>query len=150
MAVLNERVASFDDRRIESDRRIEEVAESVKGIDLEALDDVKEKVSSAAGEAMLVRIEMERMEKSVAERTDTLAVRMTDVETQLQDATMDVSTAVQLDRLEEIERALIELDPNQFVRKPESSDESVKNDAVPADGISGVSATDGYDISTGN
>ena len=30
---------------------------------------------------------------------------------------MDVSEAVQLERLEEIERALIELDPNQFVRK---------------------------------
>ena len=42
---------------------------------------------------------------------------MTDVETQVQDATMDVSTAVQLDRLEEIERALIELDPSQFVRQ---------------------------------
>ena len=34
---------------------------------------------------------------------------------------MDVSKAVQLERLEEIERALIELDPNQFVRKDEAS-----------------------------
>jgi hypothetical protein len=35
---------------------------------------------------------------------------------------MDVSEAVQLERLEEIERALIELNPNQFVRKVELSD----------------------------
>ena len=34
---------------------------------------------------------------------------------------MDVSEAVQLERLEEIERALIELNPNQFVRKVEAS-----------------------------
>ena len=74
-------------------------------------------MSTAVGEAMLVRIEMERLEKSTNERSDSLSVRMTEVETQVQDATMDVSTSVQLDRLEEIERALIELDPAQFVRK---------------------------------
>ena len=71
---------------------------------------------------------------------------MTDVETQLQDATMDVSTAVQLDRLEEIERSLIELNPDQFVRRDESSNESVKNDAAAADGDLGVSASDGYEM----
>jgi hypothetical protein len=43
---------------------------------------------------------------------------MTEIESQLAD-TMDVSEAVQLERLEEIERALIELNPNQFVRKVE-------------------------------
>ena len=64
------------------------------------------------------------MEKTVAERTDGLAIRMTEVETQVQDATMDVSTAVQLDRLEEIERALIELDPDQFVRKDDADGNS--------------------------
>jgi hypothetical protein len=30
---------------------------------------------------------------------------------------MDVSTAVQLDRIEELERAIAELDPDQFLRK---------------------------------
>jgi uncharacterized protein YicC (UPF0701 family) len=146
MTVLNDRVASLDDRFVETDRRIEQVAESVQGIDQEALEELKDKMSSAAGEAMLVRIEMERMEKGVAEKTDGLAVRMTDVETQLQDATMDVSTAVQLDRLEEIERSLLELDPDQFVRKDESSNESVKNVAAAADGDFGVPANDGYEI----
>ena len=87
------------------------------GIDQNALDEMKDKMSTAAGEAMLVRIEMERFEATVNERTDHLSVRITEVETSLQDATMDVSTAVQLDRLENIERALAELDPDQFVRK---------------------------------
>lgn len=57
---------------------------------------------------------------------------------------MDVSTAVQLDRLEEIERALAEIDPTQFVRadgpdptvtKPGSfdEDESVEYGGASAD-----------------
>jgi hypothetical protein len=116
----------------------------MRGIDSSAIDELKEKMSTAVGEAMLVRIEMERMERSVAERTDGLAIRMTEVETQVQDATMDVSTAVQLDRLEEIERALSELDPDQFVRKadaPGTQKNAVKFAPPAADGLTdGVSA----------
>ncbi len=145
MTVLNERIAKFEDRFVETDRRIEGLAESVEGIDQDALEELKDKMSSAAGEAMLVRIEMERLEKNIAEKTDGLVVRMTDVETQLQDATMDVSTAVQLDRLEEIERSLMELDPSKFVRKDESSNESVKKPVEDADGDVGVSS-DGYEM----
>jgi uncharacterized protein YicC (UPF0701 family) len=146
MTVINDRMAALDDRFVTADRRIEQLAESVAGVDQDELEALKDKMSSAAGEAMLVRIEMERLEKSVAERTDGLVVRMTDVETQLQDATMDVSTAVQLDRLEEIERSLLELDPNQFVRKSESSNESVKNETAAADENVGVSAVDGHEM----
>ena len=145
MTVLNERIGKFEDRFGETDRRIDELAQSVEGVDKDALEDLKDKVSGAAGEAMLVRIEMERLEKNVVEKTDGLVVRMNDVETQLQDATMDVSTAVQLDRLEEIERALLELDPNQFVRRDDSSNESVKNHDRDADGDVGVSS-DGYEM----
>lgn len=145
MMVLNERIAKFEDRFVETDRQIEGLSKSVEGIDQDALEELKDKMSSAAGEAMLVRIEMERLEKNVAEKTDGLVVRMTDVETQLQDATMDVSTAVQLDRLEEIERSLLELDPDQFVRKDESTNESVKKNVQDADGDVGVSS-DGYEM----
>jgi len=67
---------------------------------------------------------------------------MTDVETQVQDATMDVSTAVQLDRLEEIERTLIELDPSQFVRKNElDHQKSVKKSSADADAVSDGAVT---------
>lgn len=141
MTVLNERVAALDDRFVEVGRRIDEVEKSVGGIDEEVIDDLKEKMSSAVGEAMLVRIEMERLEKGVNEKTDTLTVRMTDLETQIQDATMDVSTAVQLDRLEEIERSLLEIDPTKFVLK----DESVKNKQSDADVSNGTNAIDGTD-----
>jgi hypothetical protein len=134
MIVLTDRIAGIDSRFVETERRIDDMAESIKGVDQNALDELKEKMSSAVGEAMLVRIEMERLEKAVNERSDTLSVRMTEVEQQVQDATMDVSTAVQLDRLEEIERALIELDPSQFVRKDPNKDQNtVKKSSADAD-----------------
>lgn len=117
LQVMNDRISAIDERFAEIGAKLAEIEESVEGVDQQALDAMKEKVSSAAGEAMLVRIEMERFEATVNERNDHLSVRLTEVETALQDATMDVSTAVQLDRLEEIERALAELDPDQFVRK---------------------------------
>jgi SMC interacting uncharacterized protein involved in chromosome segregation len=166
MNVLNDRIAGVDERIVEFGRRIEEIKESVKDIDSSALDEMKEKMSTAAGEAMLVRIEMERLEKGVNEKSDGLAVRVTELESQLADATMDVSTAVQLDRLEEIERALLEIDPTKFVLKDgaappagglappssppadlsvspvadrgEESQESVKNSTPGADGDSGI------------
>lgn len=141
MTVLNERVAALDDRFVEVGRRIDEVEKSVGGIDEEVIDELKDKMSSAVGEAMLVRIEMERLEKGVNEKTDTLVVRMTDLETQIQDATMDVSTAVQLDRLEEIERSLLEIDPTKFVLK----NESVKNERSGADASTGTDALNGTD-----
>ncbi|MEZ5260006.1 MAG: hypothetical protein R2705_24905, partial [Ilumatobacteraceae bacterium] len=145
MIVINDRIAAIDTRFTVTDRRIDDLAESVRGVDSNAIDELKDKMSSAVGEAMLVRIEMERLEKNVAERTDGLAIRMTEVETQVQDATMDVSTAIQLERLEEIERALSELDPDQFVRKDGAGGGSPKNAmkfAPPsADGLTdGVSA----------
>ena len=114
LAVLNNRYEELDDRFVEFGRRIDAVAESVKGVDQTALDEMRDKMSTAVGEAMLVRIEMERLEKGLNERTDSLLVRMTEVESQLVDATMDVSTAIQLDRLEELERAMLELDPSRF------------------------------------
>lgn len=124
MLVLNDRIAAFDDRFATVAARIDALHAKVQGIDHDAIEELKEKLSAAAGEAMLVRIEMERFEKAVNERTDGLTIRLTEVETAVNDMTMDVSTAVQLDRLEEIERALVELDPARFVAKADLTDEA--------------------------
>jgi hypothetical protein len=61
---------------------------------------------------------------------------------------MDVSEAVQLERLEEIERALLELNPNQFVRKVEASSDAGyaaqgDNQTLPA-GSSNTSSEPSY------
>ena len=149
LAAISDRIAGVDDQFVELGRKVDQVEEVVKGVDQEALDELRDRMESAAGEAMLVRIEMERLEQGVNERTDSLAVRMTDLEGQLHDQTMDVSTAVQLERLDELERAVAEIDPTQFVRKdgPDptvsaggqmpTQHESVENGSPPADASSG-------------
>ncbi len=119
LTALNDRMSGLDTRFESIDDRMETVRQEMNQINSEELDELKEKMSTAIGEAVLVRIEMERLEKSLAERFDGVALRVTDVETQLADATADVSNAVQLERLEELERAVIEIDPTNFVTRSE-------------------------------
>jgi hypothetical protein len=57
--------------------------------------------------------------------------RIVDLETQMQEQHLDVETAVQLERLEEVERAIIALDPSQFVRRDEQAAPSPA--AAPSD-----------------
>ena len=116
ITVLNNRIASSDGRFGTYDDKLNAMAKALLDVDAEAIDELKDRVRSVAGEAELVRIEMERFQASMGETTDKTTMRLTEVETQLQDQAMDTETAVQLERLEEVERALIALDPSQFVR----------------------------------
>jgi regulator of replication initiation timing len=106
----------LENRLYEHDDRLKALAAEVEKVDERALGEVKEQLSSAIGEAMLVRIELDRLAADTDEKLDKSTLRMAEIEAQLSD-TMDVSAAVQLERLEELERAIIELDPNQFVRR---------------------------------
>jgi len=120
MGELSKRLVDLEAKLIEADERMDGLAQDVARVDEEAITAVKEQLSSAVGEAMLVRIEVDRFIATQEEKFDAAALRMSEIEAQLAD-TMDVSEAVQLERLEEIERALLELDPNQFVRKVEAT-----------------------------
>jgi uncharacterized phage infection (PIP) family protein YhgE len=120
LTVLNDRMAKIETWLQSLDDRLERAREEFAAIDQNAIDELKAQMSTAVGEAMLVRIEMERLERGTNDKFDKVAVRVTEVEAALADATMDVSTAVQLERLEELERAVMELDPNKFVLKQES------------------------------
>jgi regulator of replication initiation timing len=133
LIALNDRMSGLDSQFEAIDDRIETLREEMNQIDSKELDELREKLSTAIGEAVLVRIEMERLEKSLAERFDTVALRVTDVETQLADATADVSTAVQLERLEELERAVIEIDPNKFVTRSEFQQTGPVRSGAPLD-----------------
>lgn len=117
VTMLNDRISATDDKFADVARDLAAIVERVDSVDVDAIDEMKDRVSSAAGEVELVRIEMERFQKTMGESMDKAVVRMTDLETQMQDQHLDVETAVQLDRLEEVERAVIALDPSQFVRR---------------------------------
>jgi hypothetical protein len=120
MGALSKRLVDLESSLVEVGERMDGMAGDIARVDEEAINAVKEQLSSAVGEAMLVRIEVDRFMVAQESKFDATALRMAEIESQLAD-TMDVSEAVQLERLEEIERALLELDPSQFVRKAEST-----------------------------
>ncbi len=118
MVSLSQRLADLEARSIEVDERLGAMAAVVEKIDEEAIEELKERLSNAVGEATLVRIEMDRLSEGLDERFDRVQVRLADMEAKVSDA-MDVSTAIQLERLEELERAVAELDPAELVRRSE-------------------------------
>ncbi|MDP9463743.1 MAG: hypothetical protein M3P52_03895 [Actinomycetota bacterium] len=120
MGELSKRIVDLEASLLEAGDRMDGLAADIAKVDEEAINAVKDQLSSAVGEAMLVRIEVDRFVAAQEEKFDFAALRMSEIESQLAD-TMDVSEAVQLERLEEIERALLELNPDQFVRKVDES-----------------------------
>ena len=121
VATLSDRIAGTEARFDEVNRAIDAMAGRLDSVDVDAIDEMKDRVASAAGEVELVRIEVERFQKSMGESMDKTVGRIVELETQLQEQHMDVETAVQLERLEEVERALLALDPSQFVRREDAS-----------------------------
>jgi uncharacterized phage infection (PIP) family protein YhgE len=131
--VLGDRLNSIEQSVTGIDARVDALREEFGEVDADSLDELKEKLSAAAGEAMLVRIDLERLEKTTGERVESANARLATVESQLADATMDVSTAVQLERLEELERAVIELAPPRLVARHEHTDTDTQTDTNDED-----------------
>ncbi|MFT6290942.1 MAG: hypothetical protein ACJAR2_001536 [Ilumatobacter sp.] len=109
---LNDRIAAADRRFTEVESEFATIREELVSVDVEAIDEIKDKVSSALGQAELVRIEMDRFKEGIEATAQKTAMRLTEIETAVQDQSMDVQTAVQLERLEEVERAVLMLDPD--------------------------------------
>ena len=126
IVALSHRVIELENNNHELLGRLDEIAEKVQAVDEDAINQLRDQMSSAIGESMLVRIELERVASSTGEQFDKINVRVSELAAQMTDTELDVSTAIQLERLEEIERALIELDPDQFVRKNELNGHSTR------------------------
>jgi len=120
VAMLSDRIAGTDARFADVNRSIDAMGNRLDGLDVDVIDEMKDRVGGLAGEVELVRIEVERFQKSMGDTMDKAVGRIVELETQLQEHHMDVDTAIQLERLEEVERALLALDPGQFVRHEES------------------------------
>lgn len=146
LSVLGDRMSSVEQLVHGLEAQVQELREQASGADDETIEELKEKVSSAAGEAMLVRIDMERLEKATGERVESVNARLVTVESQLADTTMDVSTAVQLERLEELERAVMDLDPSAYPGAAAAAagrhSDAVDGDAdVDGDGVADTDAS---------
>lgn len=122
VTTINDRISGNDARFAGVENELHSIRETLSDVDAEAIDEIKDKVSSALGQAELVRIEMDRFQETIKENLEHTAVRLTEIETTVQDQSMDVATAVQLERLEEVERAVLMLDPDIIAgRNAESS-----------------------------
>jgi hypothetical protein len=131
VTMLSDRIAGADARFSELDASLQALAARLDSVDIDALDDLKDRFGSVAGEVELIRIETERFQQSMGETMDKTTVRIVELETQMQEQHLDVETSVQLERLEEVERALIALDPSQFVRR---SDAEIRAERAAANG----------------
>jgi hypothetical protein len=140
IVMLNDRFSDVNTRFEGTTQQIAAMEQNLKDVDVEALDEMKDRVRSVAGEAELVRIEMDRFQATMGDAMDKSAIRLTEVETHLQDQALDTETAVQLERLEEVERALIALDPAQFVRV-----DDVRNSSTHAAGSAVSTTPAGFD-----
>ncbi len=116
IAALSQRMLELENNLGSAILHINLLTESVSKMDSKAIESVKEQLSAAVGEAMLVRIEIDRVAASTDDKIGKANLRMAEIESLLGDE-MDVSASVQLERLDEIERAISALDPDQFVRK---------------------------------
>ena len=132
----SERMGELDKRLGSINLDLATLSTKVAGIDSDAIDDLKSQMSAAIGESMLVRIELDRVVATNEEKLDKTNVRLGEIEALLTDE-MDVGAAVQLERLDELERAIMFLDPDQFVRKDEvltdSSDSPINSASNGAD-----------------
>lgn len=110
LAALSARMTEMEGAQAESTDRLARVEQATAKVDAKEIDHLREKMQTAVGEAVLMRIEMDRLSGSLDERFDSVRVRLSEVEAQVAD-NMDVSAAVQLERLEELERAVLFLTP---------------------------------------
>jgi hypothetical protein len=119
MVAISQRVLDMENKLHDANDRIGMLADQISRVDESAINEVREQISSAVGEAMLVRIELDRVISSTDEKLDKAALRMSDIEAKLEEES-DVSAAVQLERLDELERAIVLLDPSKFVRRTDT------------------------------
>jgi hypothetical protein len=110
------RMTGLEQRLSSASAELAAVSAKMAGIDQDAIEDLKRQMSAAIGEAMLVRIELDRVRSAMDDKLDRTTVRLGEIEAKLSDE-MDVGAAVQLERLDELERAVALLDPDQFVRR---------------------------------
>ena len=146
IAALSQRMLELENNLYDSNDRLNLLTEQVSKVDENAINAVNDQLSAAVGEAMLVRIEIDRLAGITEEKIDRVTLRMAEIEALLSDE-MEVSTAVQLERLEELERAVVELNPDQFVRK---TDPGARAQGPSPAGMPSTSLTPGKNLESAN
>ena len=110
VAALSQRLLDLDNRVADLTLRTDDLAATTNTIDPAEIDTLRTLASSAANDSALIRIELDRLTSTATKHFDHQASRLADIEQTLSEHG-DVTAAVQLERLDEIERQLLALDP---------------------------------------
>jgi len=140
MVALSQRMLELENQVHEAVLQVNVIGQKVNTVDEEAINKVKEQLSAAVGEVMLVRIELDRVVANTDDKVDKANLRMAEIESLLTDQ-MDVTAAVQLERLDELERAVAILDPNRSAHASAATGGqpgSAPLGSAPIPGLSGV------------
>ena len=133
MIAVNQRLLGVENQMYDFDERVGEMAERLARVDENVLEDVRKEMSAAIGEATLVRIELDRVREEINGKIDLQIVRMSEIEGMLTD-TMDVSTAVQLERLDELERQMQLIEPSKVASTGRSAPAAASPGTPPDSG----------------
>jgi hypothetical protein len=110
MVTLAQRISEIDSRVIGLEETMQSVAASVARVDASAIEAVRHEAFTARNDVEIIRAHMAHAEAGLNEQVATTARRMQQMEVEFA-AAMDVSAAVQLERLDEIERQVLMLGP---------------------------------------
>lgn len=141
LAALSARMTELEGSQSTTTDRLARVEQATAKVDAKEIDHLREKMQTAVGEAVLMRIEMDRLSGSLDERFDSVRVRLSEVESQVSD-NMDISTAVQLERLEELERAVMFLTPTDAPEARAMANAQASRAARPDAPVTVFSGTD--------
>ncbi len=109
IGALSQRMLELDNRVASLTARTDDLAARQLSVDPLEIESLRTLASGAAGEAALLRMDLERLTSTAGEQFDHYAVRIADIENTLQ-GEADVNSAVQLERLDELERQVNSLD----------------------------------------
>ncbi|MEI6402524.1 MAG: hypothetical protein WCP59_10080 [Actinomycetota bacterium] len=110
ISALSQRLLDLDGRVADLTLRTDDLAATSSAVSAVEVDSLREMASAAASDTVMMRFELDRLTSTATKHFDHQAARLAEIEQTLHE-NRDVAAAVQLDRLDEVERQLIALDP---------------------------------------
>lgn len=115
ISALSQRLMDLDDRVADLTLRTDGLSGMSGTVSAAEIESLRGLASAAASDSAMMRFELDRLTSTATKHFDHQAARLAEIEQTLHE-NRDVAAAVQLDRLDEVERQLIALDPTMGAR----------------------------------
>jgi hypothetical protein len=123
MIAVSRRVLDLENTIHHTDLKIAEIAAQVGELDETVIEELRGQVAQATAAASAVRAELDAVVSATHEHLESSKARLDAMEEKVDDA-LDVSTAVQLDRLDELERQMLVLEPYVPTATPDAAQDT--------------------------